>query len=164
MLFGVDLTGSTEMIVGGLTIVLAAFGYAVGALYLRSRFDGVASLGVAAASMAMSAVLVIPLAAVQVPAAVPGFTATAAVLALGILGTGLAFAIFYELITSVGAAKASVVSYLTPGFALAYGSVFLDEAISAGAIGGLALILAGSWMAGTGRAPWRRRVAVPVAA
>ena len=58
-------------------------------------------------------------------------------LALGVIGTGLAFLIFYTLIAEVGAAKASLVAYLAPGFALAYGAVFLAEAITGGAIGGL---------------------------
>jgi drug/metabolite transporter (DMT)-like permease len=164
MLFGVDLTGSTDALVGGLMVIGAALGYAVGALYLRANFSGVASLGIAAASTATSALLMLPLAAVQAPAAVPGLRATGAVVVLGVLGTGLAFAIFYELIATVGAAKASLVAYLAPGFALAYGALLLDEPITAGAVGGLVLILAGSWMAASGRAPWRRRVAVPVAA
>src|SRR3712207_2930661 len=46
LLFGSDLTGSQDLVIGGLMIVLAAFGYSVGALYLRARFEGVASLGV----------------------------------------------------------------------------------------------------------------------
>ena len=44
-----------------------------------------------------------------------------------------------------------------------YGAVFLDEPVSGAAIGGLALILAGSWLAAEGRAPWRSRP-VPVPA
>jgi drug/metabolite transporter (DMT)-like permease len=80
---------------------------------------------------------------------------------LGALGTGIAFWIFYTLIAEVGAARAAVVAYLAPGFAVGYGAFFLDEPVSGAAIGGLALILAGSWLAAVGRAPWRRVVPVP---
>jgi drug/metabolite transporter (DMT)-like permease len=164
LLFGADLTGSQDLLIGGLMIVLAAFGYSVGALYLRARFDGVASLGVAAASMSMSAVLTLPLALLQLPDHTPGFDSVASVAALGVLGTGIAFGIFYTLIATVGAAKASIVAYLAPGFSLVYGALVLDEAITVSAVCGLVLILAGSWLAASGRAPWRRRApaAVPV--
>ena len=63
--------------------------------------------------------------------------------ALGVVGTALAFVIFYKLITEIGAGRASLVSYLAPGIALFYGALLLDEPITAAAIGGLVLILAG---------------------
>ena len=51
-------------------------------------------------------------------------------LALGVVGTALAFVIFYKLIAEVGAGRASLVSYLAPGVALLYGALLLDEAIT----------------------------------
>ena len=60
---------------------------------------------------------------------------------------------FCTLIAEVGASRAAVVAYLAPGFAVAYGALFLGEPITGGAIGGLVLILAGSWLAAEGRAP-----------
>ena len=65
------------------------------------------------------------------------------VLALGIPGTALAYLLFFGLITGAGAAYASLVTYLIPPIALAYGAVFLGERFGAYAFGGLALILAG---------------------
>lgn len=84
----------------------------------------------------------------------PAFKPLAALVALGVLGTGLAFAIFYKLIAEVGPNKASVVAYIAPAFALLYGAVFLSEPVTLGAVGGLTFILAGSWLAAEGRAPW----------
>jgi drug/metabolite transporter (DMT)-like permease len=159
LLFGVDLRGGE--LLGGLMVLGTALGYSLGALYLRRSFLGVPSLGVAAGSMATSALLVTPVAMLQLPADVPGFKAVAAVAVLGALGTGIAFWIFYTLIAEVGAARAAVVAYLAPGFAVLYGAVFLDEPVSGAAIAGLTLILAGSWLAAEGRAPWRSRP-VPV--
>jgi drug/metabolite transporter (DMT)-like permease len=161
LLFGVDLTGSTEELLGGLMIVVAALGYSLGALYLRRHFLGIPSIGVAAGSMSMSALLTAPFAALALPDAVPGLGAAASLLALGVLGTGAAFLIFYTLIAGVGAAKAAIVAYLAPGFAVAYGALFLDEPVSAAAIVGLVLILGGSWLGAEGRAPWRRTVVIP---
>jgi drug/metabolite transporter (DMT)-like permease len=42
-----------------------------------------------------------------------------------------------------GSRKLSLVTYLIPAFALVYGKVFLDEPITAAALGGLVLILIG---------------------
>jgi drug/metabolite transporter (DMT)-like permease len=155
LLFGVDLQGGE--LFGGVLVLATAFGYSSGALYLRRHFLGVPSLAVAAGSMAAGALIVAPVAAFQLPGHAPSVGPLAAVVALGALGTGIAFWIFYTLIAEVGAARAAVVAYLAPGFAVAYGAIFLDERVSGAALGGLALILAGSWLAAEGRAPWRSR-------
>jgi drug/metabolite transporter (DMT)-like permease len=159
LLFGLDLRGGE--LLGGVLVLGTALGYSCGALYLRRHFLGVPSLGVAAGSMAASTLLVTPIAAFQLPSSAPGLGPVAAVATLGALGTGIAFWIFYTLIAEVGASKAAVVAYLAPGFAVAYGAIFLDEAVSGAAIGGLVLILAGSWLAAEGRAPWARTVLRP---
>jgi drug/metabolite transporter (DMT)-like permease len=85
----------------------------------------------------------------------------AAVAALGVMGTGIAFVIFYGLISSVGPARAFLVTYIAPGFAVVYGAAFLAEEVTAVTITGLALILAGSFLAAEGRLPWQPR-ALPV--
>ena len=73
----------------------------------------------------------------------PGWKTIGSVLALGIPGTALAYLLFFGLITGAGAAYASLVTYLIPPIALAYGAIFLGERFGAAAFGGLALILAG---------------------
>jgi drug/metabolite transporter (DMT)-like permease len=93
----------------------------------------------------------------------PGAGPIAAVVALGVLGTGIAFAIFYDLMGKVGPARTFIVTYLAPGFAVFYGAVFLDEAITVATIAGLALILAGSYLAVEGRSPLARRRAAELA-
>ena len=77
---------------------------------------------------------------------------------LGTAGTGIAFLWFYTLIADIGPARATIISYIAPGFSVVYGVVLLGEPFSAAAVGGLALILAGSWLAVGGRLPgWRAR-------
>ncbi len=145
---------------GGLAVVLAGLGYAVGGFLVKHRLAGVPPIGTAAWVMVASTIWLLPAAIVTAPDSVPAPGPLAAVATLGVLGTGAAFAIFYTLIGSVGPARSFIVAYLAPGFAVAYGAVLLDEAITAATVAGLALILAGSWLAVEGSIPWRRGEAV----
>ncbi len=94
------------------------------------------------------------------PAQAPGLGPVAAMIALGAVGTGVAFAIFYDLIATVGPARTFIVTYLAPGFAVVYGVTLLDETITLATISGLGLILVGSWLAAGGRhQPWSAELA-----
>ena len=64
------------------------------------------------------------------PAHTPGTTAWLAVLALGVLCTGLAYVLYFRLIDKVGAAGSLTVTFLIPVFAVFYGVVFLGEAVT----------------------------------
>jgi drug/metabolite transporter (DMT)-like permease len=165
MLFGVDLTGDSTAMLGGLMVLTAAFGYSVGAIYLKKRLGDRPPIGLAAASMTTSAVILTPAALFFLPDHVPALDSAASIVALGTLGTGVAFGLFYRLISEIGAAKSSVVAYLAPGFSLFYGASLLGEPLTVGAVGGLTLILAGSWTAAEGKPPWQwRRRRAPAAA
>jgi len=157
VLLGVDLGGSGNELLGGLAVVLAGLGYAVGGLIVKHRLSDAPPIGVAAWVMVASTVLLAPVAAATLPSSAPGLGPVASVAVLGVLGTGIAFAIFYDLIARVGPARAFIVTYLAPGFAVVYGATLLDEAIAATTLVGLALILAGSWLAAEGRLPGRER-------
>jgi drug/metabolite transporter (DMT)-like permease len=160
VLLGVDLGGDGAALLGGLLVVLASLGYAIGGFLVKHRLAGVAPLGMSATVMLASALILAPLALATAPDAAPALGPAAAVAALGVLGTGAAFVIFYWLISTVGPARAFVVTYVAPGFAVVYGATLLDEAVTAATIGGLALILAGSWLAAEGRLPGRSRALV----
>jgi drug/metabolite transporter (DMT)-like permease len=160
LLLGVDLGGSGAALLGGLAVVLASLGYAVGGFLVKHRLAGLAPVGMSAAVMAASAIFLLPPALLTAPESVPGLGPVAAVTALGVLGTGVAFVIFYGLIASVGPARAFLVTYIAPGFAVVYGALLLSEAVTVATLAGLGLILAGSWLAAEGRLPGRPRVDV----
>jgi drug/metabolite transporter (DMT)-like permease len=155
LLFGGDLSESSLALLGGLAVLGAGLGYAVGGFLVKHRLSDAPPLGVVAWVMWWSAVLLAPGALLSAPSEMPGIGPLAAVATLGVVGTGLAFVIFYALIGRVGPAKTMLVSYIAPGFAVIYGGVLLDERISATTIGGLILILAGSWLGVEGRLPRR---------
>jgi drug/metabolite transporter (DMT)-like permease len=152
LLFGVDLSGDAKELAGGGLILLASVGYAIGPMLVKHRLRGAQPAGVAAATMAVSAVLTAPLVAIDPPGSI-GWDSAGSLLALGIIGTGVAFLIFYTLIAELGPARASVVAYLAPGFSVLYGAAVLDESITVATIGGLVLILAGSYLGAERRLP-----------
>jgi drug/metabolite transporter (DMT)-like permease len=157
-LLGIDLGGSSAAVLGGLAVVLASLGYAVGGFVVKHRLRSVAPQSLAALVMVMSTALLAPAAIATAPSGMPGVGPLAAVAALGVLGTGIAFAIFYELIGRVGPTRSLLVAYIAPAFAIGYGAFLLDEAITVATIAGVTLIVGGSWLAAEGRLPvWGRR-------
>jgi len=67
----------------------------------------------------------------------------AAIAVLGIIGTGFAYVLNYQIITSEGATVASTVTYLLPVVAILLGVLVLGETITVTALAGIALVLAG---------------------
>jgi drug/metabolite transporter (DMT)-like permease len=159
LLLGVDLSGTSAEALGGAAILLASLGYAIGGFIAKHGLAGAPPTGIAAWVMVASTVILAPAALITAPAEAPGLGPVAAVIALGVLGTGIAFAIFYGLMARVGPARTFVVTYLAPAFAVAYGALLLDEAISVSTVAGLALIVGGSYVAAEGRLPGRPRPA-----
>lgn len=160
LLFGVDLGDSSAALLGGLAVVLASVGYSVGGFLVKHRLSHARPLGVVASVMTASALMLLIPAVATAPASAPRLGPIAAVVALGVFGTGAAFVIFYLLIGTVGPARTMIVSYVAPGFAVVYGGVLLGESITVATILGLALIVGGSWLAAGGVAR-RTRQEVP---
>ncbi len=151
LLLGVDLGGSGAELVGGLMVVLAGLGYAIGALLAKHKLEGVQPIAMSAGVMASSTLVLVPAAIAGAPSEVPGLGPIAAVVTLGVVGTGFAFILLYSLIASVGPARTWLVTYIAPLFAVAYGATLLGEEITLATIAGMVLILVGSWLAAEGR-------------
>jgi drug/metabolite transporter (DMT)-like permease len=130
-------------VLGALAVVGMAFCYGVGGLLTGRHLKPVQPIVVGFASTAVAALVWLPAGVAQAPGQLPGWKTIGSVVALGVPGTALAYLLFFGLITGAGAAYTSLVTYLIPPIALAYGAIFLDERFGAYAFGGLALILAG---------------------
>jgi drug/metabolite transporter (DMT)-like permease len=130
-------------LLGALAVVGMALCYAIGTLLAGRHLRGTPPLLVALASTGVSTLAVLPVGVVQAPAEAWHGETIAAILVLGFVGTGIAYLLFFALIQRAGANYATLVTYLVPPIALAYGAIFLDESFAAVAYGALALILAG---------------------
>jgi drug/metabolite transporter (DMT)-like permease len=157
LLFGLDLSGDSKAIAGGLMVLLASVGYAVGSLYLKHRLQDVPAIGLAAMTMLVGTVVLLVPALLQLPPHMPEAKTVGSLVLLGAGGTGIAFWIYYTLIAEIGPGRASLVAYIAPGFAVVYGATLLGEPITLGSILGLVLILSGSWIAAEGRLPGQAR-------
>jgi drug/metabolite transporter (DMT)-like permease len=60
----------------------------------------------------------------------PGPSAWLALLAVGILCTGVAYVLYFRIVGNAGPARALSVTYLVPVFAVLYGLLFLGEAVT----------------------------------
>jgi drug/metabolite transporter (DMT)-like permease len=131
----------------GVALVLCAaalYGVAFNmAAPLQAEFG---SLVVTRGAMLVAATALIPAALIGALDSSFGWGSLAAVVALGVLGTGLAFICFTTLIGRVGPARASVAIYVVPVVAILLGAVFRDERVHAAALGGTAMVLAGAYL------------------
>jgi drug/metabolite transporter (DMT)-like permease len=133
-----------------LVAVLATAGYALAGVITRARISGrVPNLPAAALQLAAAAVVIGPAAwAVHGPLPLPlEFPVAAALAALGLLGTGLGFLIYFTLIENVGATNASMVTYLVPVVGLVSGGLFRGERFGPNVFAGAALLVGGVWLA-----------------
>jgi drug/metabolite transporter (DMT)-like permease len=153
LLFGLDLSGSADEVVGGAMMLTAALGYAISWMLVKHKLAGTAPEAVAGATMLVAAAATAPLLAASPPSSFPPLDAVAALVALGLAGTGVAFVLYYTLIAEIGPARASIVGYVIPAFSTFYGVVLLGESLTLAAVAGLTLILAGSWLGAQGRLP-----------
>jgi len=165
-LVGIDVAGRGDELLGAAAILLAAFGYAVGPMIYKRKLADLDPRAAMGASLLVASVVLAPLAGVDPPTETPSASALIALVVLGLFCTAAAFVFFGALIAEVGPGRALVITYVAPVVAVALGVTVLGERPGAGAVAGLLLILAGSWLSTDGRVPpglvaiatrWRRR-------
>ena len=144
-LVGLDVSGASAGALLELTLVVV--GYAIGPIILARYLVDLPGLGVVAASLALTAVGYAPVAAFQFPSAIPPAGALAAVAALGVICSAVAFLIFFALVREVGPGRAAVITYVNPAVAALLGVSLLGETLTVGMGVGFVFVLAGSILA-----------------
>jgi drug/metabolite transporter (DMT)-like permease len=110
--------------------LLACLCYGLAASFTKRYFGGIPSLVIATGSQIGAALgLALPMLWFW-PAQMPGTQAWLALLAAGVLCTGVAYVLYFRLIEKVGAAASLTVTFLIPVFAVIYGTIFLGESVT----------------------------------
>lgn len=133
----------------------SALAGAVGGNYARLSFKGESSLAQTIGQQLAAGTILLPLLAVVPPAGAPSGTEIAAMLALALLSTGVAFLIYFHLIAEIGATKTLTVEFCVPVFASLWGIVFLGEEVTIGTVMGGGIILFSCALV-SGWTPWHR--------
>jgi drug/metabolite transporter (DMT)-like permease len=97
-------------------------------------------------AQAVALVAVLPFGLAALPGSRFAWASAAAMLPLGILGSGLAFVAMFILVGRAGATRGAVAIYFVPVVALILGVAFLDETVAPVSIAGVALVLVGAWL------------------
>ncbi|MFN2147140.1 MAG: DMT family transporter [Anaerolineales bacterium] len=147
LLFSRELgqSGPSQGILGQLAVLAAALSYAISSVYARRTLKGVATmvqafipLLVADSAMWLGAFTL------EGPLHIPQQPLTwVAVAWLGILGSAVAYLLYYDLLHRVGSTRTSLVTYVFPVVGVAAGVLFLGEQLDWHLALGALLIVAG---------------------
>ncbi len=142
--------GGTSGILAVLACALACVSYGIAANASKRWLHSVPALVSAAGSQIGATIgLTVP-ALVLWPATPPDLKAWGALVAVGVLCTGIAYILFFRLIARAGATRALTVTYMIPLFAVAYGVALLGEQVTWWMVGCGVVIVLGTALA-TGR-------------
>jgi drug/metabolite transporter (DMT)-like permease len=145
VIVGPDARIGDESVLGQLACIGAALAYAFAAIYGR-RFKamGIPAMDAAAGQMTASTMLILPIMLmVDRPWLLPTFPSPrtwAALSALALLSTALAYVLYFRILAAAGATNLLLVTFLIPVTAILLGAVFLDERLAAEQLAGMALI------------------------
>ncbi len=131
---------------GTLAVAGAAASYAVAALVQRRRLRGVSPLQVGFWQLAFTTPLAGALAVPTIGATHLRLTSIAAMLVLGVGGSGIAYLLYYFMMNTLGATRATTVTFLLPVTAVFWGASILHEAITTPIILGMVVILLGVFL------------------
>jgi drug/metabolite transporter (DMT)-like permease len=130
----------------GLAIIAAlgaAFSYGIASVYAKTA-KSVAPFANAHGSMWAAALLILPLVLFFPVNATPTPNVMLAVIALGVLCSGIAYLLYFRLISDIGAAPALTVTFLIPVFGVLWGGLFLDEIVGWHTILGSVIVILGT--------------------
>ena len=148
VLIGADLLGEIgSQVWAQIACLVATLCYALAGVYGR-RFPamGIPPVAVATGQLSAASVIMLPLVLIFEPvwqAAMPGAGAWAAMVALALICTSLAYILYFQLLASAGATNSLLVTFLIPISAILLGALFLGEVLEPRHFAGMALIGAG---------------------
>lgn len=150
LLVGIDsLQGNTDPI-WVWAVLLSAILYAIAPAVASVKLSHVSSSGTLPISMIMVAAIYAPSAITNLPgeiAANPPIESWLSLAGLGVICSAVAFLLVFALMSEIGSARSTLVTYVNTVVALILGVSFLAEPITLGMIVGVPLVVVGSYFA-----------------
>ncbi|HZA61177.1 MAG TPA: DMT family transporter [Actinomycetota bacterium] len=138
--------GATGTLVGAILVLLATVLYGLAANMAVPLQQKYGSLPVVFRAQLTALIALLPVGLLSLPSSEFAWSSTSAMLALGIFGSGVAFAAMATLVGRAGATRGAVAIYFIPVVAILLGVTLLDERVEMGQLVGMALVLAGAWL------------------
>ncbi len=110
--------------------LVATLCYGLGASLAKKHLGGIPTLVTAAGSQIGATLGLLVPALWFWPAQMPGASAWASAVAVGVFSTGLAYVLYFRLIEKTGPSKVLAVTFVLPVVAVTAGAIFLGEAIT----------------------------------
>ncbi|HLT99879.1 MAG TPA: DMT family transporter [Burkholderiaceae bacterium] len=132
---------------GVVAVLCASLCYGYAACYTTRFLKGVDPVAMAAGSVTVGALALLPIALYTWPTAPVPMGSWAAALSLALLCTGVAYIIYYGLIDRVGASRSITVTFLVPVFGIFWGAVILHEPLGLRMLGAASVVLLGTLLA-----------------
>jgi len=131
-----------QFYLGVLFIALASLGYAIATVIAKSRLKGLDPIGLATTQLSLAWLMILPVATLGPhPVAIDRSSIWAAIL-LGVAGSGIAYLLYYDLLSRVSSTHVTAVTYLLPIWGLFWGYV-AHEPILWTAYVGVLIVIAG---------------------
>jgi drug/metabolite transporter (DMT)-like permease len=118
--------------------------YALAGVWIKRRGSTLQPIAMAGWSQLLGGLALLPVAAMSPVHGAITATIVINVLLLALLGSAVAYMLYFRLIADVGPTRAMTVTFLMPAFGMLWGWLFLDETITLPMLAGTALIVAGT--------------------
>ena len=121
--------------------------YGIAANFTKQRLSHISPLTVATGSQVSASVILVVPASLLWPATLPGLQAWVSVVLLAVLCSGVAYILYFRLMSRVGPTNTMAVTFLLPVFAVVWGYAFLGEVFTLRMALGCAVVLMGTALA-----------------
>lgn len=128
-------------------VIFSAILYAYAVLMVTSNLPGVDGVAINGLAMGITFLFYLPIAIATWPSNPVSIKSIAALVALGVFSTAIAFMLFFAVIVEIGTARGSLTTYVNTAVAVVLGIIILKEPITLGIIVGLPLVVLGSYLA-----------------
>ena len=128
-------------LISALASLGAALAYGLGTVYAKRAFQDVPILTMSIGQLLGAGILLLPISMTALPHTAPTVDVLLSLVLLIVVSTSFAYLLYFYLLEHVGPTKTSTVTFLVPVFGTIWGTIFLQEPLSAGLFAGLAIIL-----------------------